>query len=76
MGADAWNLSKRLPLLRQVEGAAIEGQTGKLTMTPEGSIHREQVWARFSDGTPERLPTLEKPAATETQEVKEPPLEE
>lgn len=56
MGADAWNLSKRLPLLRQVEGAAIDGQTGTLTMTPDGSIHREQLWARFNSGTPELLP--------------------
>ena len=59
MGADAWNLSKRLPLLRQVEGATIDGQTGVLTMTPKGSIHREQLWARFSEGTPEQLPPLE-----------------
>ncbi len=71
MGADAWNLSKRLPLLRQVEGAVIEGQTGKLTMTPQGSIHREQLWARFRNGTPERLPPLEEPDSTETQEVSE-----
>lgn len=71
MGADAWNLSKRLPLLRQVEGAVINGQTGKLTMTPEGSIHREQLWAQFRNGTPERLPPLEELESTETQEVGE-----
>ncbi|MGM0769658.1 MAG: penicillin-binding protein activator [Pseudomonadota bacterium] len=58
MGADAWNLSKRLPLLRQVDGASIDGQTGTLTMTPDGSIHREQLWARFRRGTPELLPAL------------------
>ncbi|KPP98293.1 MAG: putative lipoprotein [Marinobacter sp. HL-58] len=71
MGSDAWTLSKRLPLLRQVEGATIEGQTGDLTMTPEGSIHREQMWARFRNGTPERLPALEKSSGTEIQEVTE-----
>jgi hypothetical protein len=65
MGADAWNLSKRLPLLRQVDGATIDGQTGVLTMTPQGSIHREQLWARFSEGTPEQLPSLE-PEETES----------
>jgi len=59
MGADAWKLSKRLPLLRQVEGASIDGQTGVLTMTPQGSIHREQLWARFREGTPKLLPPLE-----------------
>jgi outer membrane PBP1 activator LpoA protein len=58
MGADAWQLSKRLPLLRQVEGASIAGQTGILTMTPQGSIHREQLWAQFRNGTPELLPKL------------------
>ena len=59
MGADAWQLSKRLPLLRQVEDATIDGQTGILTMTSRGSIHREQLWARFREGTPERLAPLE-----------------
>ncbi|MBO6851308.1 MAG: penicillin-binding protein activator, partial [Marinobacter sp.] len=58
MGADAWNLSKRLPLLRQVEGASLNGQTGILTMTPQGSIHREQLWARFRSGTPELLTAM------------------
>ncbi len=56
MGADAWHLSKRLPLLRQVESASISGQTGILTMTAEGSIHREQHWAQFRNGVPELIP--------------------
>lgn len=55
MGADAWQLSKRLPLLRQLDSASIDGQTGVLTMTREGSIHRSQLWARFSKGSPELL---------------------
>lgn len=52
MGADAWQLSKRLPLLRQVESASLQGYTGELTMTSEGSVHRKQLWARFKSGTP------------------------
>lgn len=68
MGADAWHLSKRLPLLRQVESAAIEGQTGTLTMTPAGSIHRQQLWARFVNGAPERLPEVT-PSAQEASEA-------
>lgn len=56
MGADTWQLSKRLPLLRQVQTAAIDGQTGQLTMTPEGSVHRSQLWAQFRSGTPNLLP--------------------
>lgn len=65
MGADAWKLSKRLPLLRQVQTAAIDGQTGHLTMTPEGSIHRNQLWAQFKSGTPTLLP---EPTATNDEE--------
>lgn len=56
MGADAWQLSKRLPLLRQVQTATVEGHTGLLTMTREGSIHRNQLWAKFQSGTPNLLP--------------------
>ncbi|MBZ0334484.1 penicillin-binding protein activator [Marinobacter sp. AL4B] len=57
MGADAWQLSKRLPLLQQVKDAAIDGHTGTLTMAPSGAIHREQLWAKFVNGTPEILET-------------------
>lgn len=59
MGADAWQLSKRLPLLRQVKSATIDGQTGELSMTDDGSIHRKQLWAQFRNGRPELLPELE-----------------
>lgn len=65
MGADAWQLSKRLPLLRQVDTASISGQTGVLTMTRAGSIHREQLWAQFRNGVPERLPKIEMAPAEE-----------
>tara|TARA_R110000822_G_scaffold26853_3_gene80779 strand:- start:9003 stop:10964 length:1962 start_codon:yes stop_codon:yes gene_type:complete len=56
MGADAWQLSKRLPLLRQVQTAKVDGQTGQLSMTREGSIHRTQLWAQFRSGMPSLLP--------------------
>jgi len=56
MGADAWQLSKRLQLLKRVDNAAIDGYTGRLTMTPDGRVHREQLWARFEQGTPVLLP--------------------
>lgn len=60
MGADAWHLSKRLPLLRQVDDAAIEGQTGTLTMDQDGSIHRKQIWAQFQNGEPKVLDPIMK----------------
>lgn len=69
MGADAWQLSKRLPLLRQLDTASIEGQTGVLTMTRQGSIHRNQLWAQFVNGKPELLP--ERQPAPEEQEAGE-----
>ncbi|AOY90256.1 LppC family lipoprotein [Marinobacter salinus] len=72
MGADAWQLSKRLPLLKQVNTASLTGETGVLTMTPEGSIHRQQMWAQFRNGIPEILPEQEKPMAdAETAEADE-----
>ncbi len=66
MGADAWQLSKRLPLLRQVESASLQGHTGVLTMNPEGSIHRQQLWARFQKGTPVLEPETSAPDTEET----------
>lgn len=69
MGADAWHLSKRLPLLRQVQTAAVDGQTGRLTMTREGSIHRNQLWAQFRSGTPD---LLTKPAESDGEADKRP----
>ena len=59
MGADAWQLSKRLPLLHQVSDATIDGQTGELSMTPDGAIHRKQLWAQIRNGQPELLETPE-----------------
>lgn len=69
MGADAWHLSKRLPLLRQVDDAVIEGQTGTLTMDRDGSIHRKQVWAQFQNGEPKALdPAMDREEAATTQD--------
>ncbi|HLV76641.1 MAG TPA: penicillin-binding protein activator [Marinobacter sp.] len=59
MGADAWELSKRLPLLQQLESATIAGQTGELSMASDGAIHRRQLWARIRNGQPELLPEPE-----------------
>lgn len=80
MGADAWHLSKRLPLLRQVPEATIDGQTGVLAMTASGSVRRYQRWARFSSGNVELLPAMlprlpEVEANTREQESR-PPLSE
>jgi outer membrane PBP1 activator LpoA protein len=72
MGADAWQLSKRLPLLRQVENASLNGQTGTLAMTREGSIQRQQMWAQFQQGVPKLLPEINSPSSTSTVESDSP----
>ena len=68
MGADAWTLSTRLSLLRFMEDAFVDGQTGMLTMDDTGSVHREQLWARFQNGTPDLL----EPRTRRAEEVEEP----
>lgn len=68
MGADAWTLSTRLSLLQFMEGAFVDGQTGILTMDENGSVHREQLWARFENGTPKLLA----PQPRRGEEVEEP----
>ncbi len=65
MGADAWTLSNRLPLLRYMDDAFITGQTGVLTMNGDGSIHRKQLWARFENGAPRLLESQPEPDAEE-----------
>ncbi len=56
MGADAWALSTRLPLMRQVEDSSVEGHTGELTLAENGHIHRTQLWGVFREGVPVLLP--------------------
>ena len=65
MGADGWQLSKRLPFLRQVEGARLQGHTGQLTMNDDGAIAREQLWALFTGGSPELITPPEEQYTTE-----------
>jgi hypothetical protein len=57
MGADAYRLSSKLPLLRQIRDSEVEGLTGMLTMTENGVVHRQQPWAIFTRGIPEPLPS-------------------
>jgi outer membrane PBP1 activator LpoA protein len=61
MGADAWTLSNRLSLLRYMDSAYVDGQTGILTMDKNGSVHREQLWAFFQNGAPKLLDSQPEP---------------
>jgi hypothetical protein len=51
-----------------MEDAFVDGQTGMLTMDDTGSVHREQLWARFQNGTPDLL----EPRTRRAEEVEEP----
>lgn len=55
MGADAYQIGNRLVLLQQVDNASLDGQTGRLTMTDDGKVEREQLWAQFQNGAPVAL---------------------
>lgn len=71
MGADAWTLSNRLSLLRYMDDAYVDGQTGILTMDNNGSVHRKQLWALFENGVPKLLDSPPEPGR-EAQEVVSP----
>ncbi|ODC02692.1 hypothetical protein BFW38_03160 [Terasakiispira papahanaumokuakeensis] len=54
MGADAYTLAERLPLLEALPESQIEGATGRLTQTHQ-RIMRHLQWARFEEGRPRPL---------------------
>lgn len=66
LGADAYLLSSRLPLLEQIPGSEVEGFTGQLRMNPAGQIRREQAWAVFQGGVPQRSGSSEALAEPES----------
>jgi len=62
MGADTYELARRLPLLNRPGALQLDGQSGVLTIDASRSVHREQLWAKFVNGTPrtvEMKPALE-----------------
>lgn len=59
LGADAWALSSRLPLMQQIDDTRYSGHTGVLALDHAGRIQRTQMWARFESGTP--VPQLPEP---------------
>ncbi|SFR73230.1 hypothetical protein SAMN05216203_2593 [Marinobacter daqiaonensis] len=52
MGADAWILSTRLPLMQKIPDTIVDGHTGELTLDDRGRIHRTQLWGVFREGVP------------------------
>nr|WP_010132526.1 penicillin-binding protein activator [Microbulbifer agarilyticus] len=52
LGADAFRLYPRLPMLRQFPDQQVYGLTGALSLSGDGRIVREQIWARINRGAP------------------------
>ncbi|MBY6191470.1 penicillin-binding protein activator [Microbulbifer agarilyticus] len=52
LGADAFRLYPRLPILRQFPDQQVYGLTGALSLSADGRIVREQIWARINKGAP------------------------
>lgn len=62
LGADAFRLYPRIPMLRQFPQQRVHGLTGALSLTADGRIVREQIWARIDKGTPVPVTTAVEPA--------------
>lgn len=52
IGADAWGILPWLEFLQKDPDLAYPGASGQLRLAPDGSLHREPVWARFENGRP------------------------
>ncbi|WKD50786.1 penicillin-binding protein activator [Microbulbifer spongiae] len=59
LGADAFRLYPRLPLLRQFPRYKLYGLTGALSLSADGRILREQTWAQVEKGVPVPITTVE-----------------
>ena len=58
LGTDSFLLYPRLQQLEQLEGQTLNGTTGKLSMTADKRINREQLWAEIRNGDLRPLRTL------------------
>ena len=50
LGADAYLLAPRLPILREIPNSFAQGLTGKLNVNPDGVIERTLQWAMYRRG--------------------------
>ncbi|MFI2812612.1 MULTISPECIES: penicillin-binding protein activator [Microbulbifer] len=61
LGADAFRLYPRLPMLREFPQQRVHGLTGALQLSDDGRIVREQIWARMDEGSPVPVTTAGEP---------------
>lgn len=52
LGVDAYKLVPLLPMLESHPFEHYRGETGKLSVTPDGRIERQLLWAQFTRGIP------------------------
>lgn len=50
LGADAYLLAPRLPILREIPNSFAQGLTGKLNVNPDGVVERTLQWAMYRRG--------------------------
>ena len=55
LGMDAWMLINNLNTLTSDSRVELDGFTGKLSLTPEGRVRRQLLWAQYRDGKSVRL---------------------
>lgn len=59
LGMDAWMLINNLDTLTTDSRAELNGFTGKLSLSPDGRIRRQLLWAQYKDGKTVPLKTIE-----------------
>ena len=55
LGMDIFSILPRLQLMRDTPVLHYQGLSGNLNIDADGIIHRQMLWARFKNGTPELL---------------------
>ncbi|OMH36521.1 penicillin-binding protein activator [Motiliproteus sp. MSK22-1] len=55
LGADVYRISAYLNQLQTMEGSYLNGESGRLSINPDGRVVRSLDWAQFRNGLPERL---------------------
>ncbi len=64
MGIDSYRMLPHLSRLKSSSRETLDGKTGILSIEGNNQVHRQLVWARMKQGTPEAIgyaPRLEKP---------------
>ncbi|SDZ93181.1 penicillin-binding protein activator [Microbulbifer marinus] len=69
LGADAFRLYPRIPMLRQFPQQRVHGLTGALSLTADGRIVREQIWARIDKGAPVPVTTVVEPVLPQPESI-------